>query len=76
MSDLVDHVVEAMKAPELECGPWHPNYLRELACAAIKAVGAYDLANSESDPKVDQKTGQRSEELREPFARPGVWTLF
>ena len=47
LSDLVDRVVEVMKATELKCGPWHPDYLRELACAAIGAVRAHELARLE-----------------------------
>ena len=47
MSDLVDCVVEAMKATGLDCAEWHPDSLRELACAAIKAVRAHELAKLE-----------------------------
>ena len=47
LSDLVDRVVEVMKAAELKCDPWHPDYLRELARAAIGAVRAHELAKLE-----------------------------
>jgi hypothetical protein len=83
MSDLVDRVVEAMKATELRIGPWHPNYLRELACAAIEAVRAHEKTTGEfagvglpSEPQTDRQAGQRSEKLHAPFAGPGVWALF
>ena len=38
MSNLVDQVVEAMKATELDCASWDPDCLRELARAAIETV--------------------------------------
>jgi len=83
MSDLVDRVVEAMKATELKIGPWHPNYLRELACAAIEAVRAHEKTTLElagvglrPEPQVDQQAGQHSEELHNRFAGLGVWALF
>jgi hypothetical protein len=44
MSGLVDRVVEAMKATELDCVRWDSNCLRELASAAIEAVRAHELA--------------------------------
>ena len=47
MSDLVDRVVEAMKATELECAEWHPDSLRKLACAAVEVVRAHELAKLE-----------------------------
>ena len=40
MSDLVDRVVEALKATELDYVSWHPDCQRELALAAIEAVRA------------------------------------
>ena len=83
MNDLVDRVVEAMKATELKIGPWHPNYLRELACAAIETVRAHEktaleLAGVELRPEsqVDQQAGRHSEELHNRFAGLGVWALF
>jgi hypothetical protein len=44
-SDLVDRVIEAMNAPELERSPWHPDYFSELACAAMEAVRPHELEN-------------------------------
>jgi hypothetical protein len=75
MSDLVDCVVEAMKATELDCASCDPDCLRELARAAIEAVRAQDLANTESTA-TDQQTGQRSEELHDLLSGQGVWALF
>jgi hypothetical protein len=83
MSDLVDRVVEAMKATELKIGPWHPDYLRELACAAIQTVRAHEKTTVElagvrlaPEPQVDQRARQRSEEMPDPFSGPWVWALF
>ena len=47
MSDLVDRVVEAMKATKLDCAERHPEGLRKLACAAVGAVLAHELAKLE-----------------------------
>ena len=74
MSKLVDQVVEAMKATELDCASWDPDCLRELARAAIETVRAQDLANTEPTSTY-QQTGQHSEELHDPFPRSGVWAL-
>ena len=75
MSKLVDQVVEAMKATELDCASWDPDCLRELARAAIKTVRAQDLANTEPAP-TDQQTSEHSEKLHDPPSRSGVWALF
>jgi len=71
MSDLVDHVIEAIKATDLDCADWHADSLRDLAAVAIEAVRAYDLEH----PEPDQRTEQRSEELHDPFAGAGLWAL-
>jgi hypothetical protein len=47
LSDLVDRVVEAMKATGLDCAEWHPDSLRRLARAAVGAVRAHELAKLE-----------------------------
>jgi len=47
LSDLVDRVVEAMKATELDCAEWHPDSLRKLACVAVEVVRAHELAKLE-----------------------------
>jgi hypothetical protein len=47
LSDLVDRVVEAMKATGLYCAEWHPDSLRKLACAAVETVRAHELAKLE-----------------------------
>lgn len=36
--DLVERVVRAMVATELDCAGWHPDALKELARAAIDVV--------------------------------------
>jgi hypothetical protein len=75
MSNLVDRVVEAIKATELDCASWDPDCLRELARAAIEPARAQDLANTESTP-TDQQTSKRSEELHDLLSGQGVWALF
>jgi len=75
MSNLVDQVVEAMKATKLDCARWDPNNLRELARAAIETVRAQDLANTEPAPTA-QQTSEHPEELHDPPSRSGVWALF
>jgi hypothetical protein len=47
LSDLVDRVVEAMKATELDCAGWHPDSLRKLARAAVEVVRVHELAKLE-----------------------------
>jgi hypothetical protein len=47
LSDLVDRVVEAMKATGLDCAEWHPDSLRRLARAAVGVVRAHELAKLE-----------------------------
>ena len=50
MSDLVDRVVEAMKATDLDFAGWHQDCLRELACAAIEAVRSHGPQRSPPGP--------------------------
>jgi len=72
MSDLVDRVINAMKAADPNCADRHPDDLCDLAAVVIEAVRAYDLEH----PEPDQQTEQCSEELHDPFAGAGLWVLF
>jgi hypothetical protein len=57
MSDLIDRVVEAMKATEFDCAGWQPDCLRELARVAIEAVRADEPVVHRPQPSADKLNG-------------------
>ena len=70
MSDLLDRVVEAMKATGLNCAEWHPESLRKLAGAAVEAVRTHELAKLElAGCYLPPEPGQRSKSWN---AAPGT----